>query len=145
VKVLLISVILVLLSACGDNKKTGKEEAAATDSTALAKEETRVAEPEEKSITGTWKPVEMNLRDMDEENKKETMANVRIEFTAEGKFFGYNKDKKQEGTYTWDEKENQLTVVNTARGDKPEKFRIAWEDDLLLMTNEEGTVKLKKQ
>jgi hypothetical protein len=87
----------------------------------------------------------MNLRDLEEEEKKEMIDNIRVEFTPDGKFFGYNKDKKQEGTYTYNKKDKLLTINNAERGDKPEKFTIGWEEELLLMTNEEGTVKLKKE
>ncbi len=148
-KVLLIPSALLLLSACSNNKKNekGKEGMPPDTTTAAVRDE--VSDPftdvAERSITGSWRPVAMNIQDMAEEEKKEMIANIRLEFTGDGKFAGFNKEKKQEGTYTYSAKDQLLTILNTARGDKPEKFSIGWEDDLLLMTNKDGTVKLKKE
>ncbi|MGQ0739630.1 MAG: hypothetical protein ACT4OJ_11260 [Bacteroidota bacterium] len=149
-RILLIPAVILLMTACGNNKKNEKDkvETAADTTTATIKEDAGnpvAADDKKGSITGIWKPADVNIRDIDEEEKKEMTANIRIEFTGDGKFFGYNKEKKQEGTYTYNEKDGQLTVLNVSRGDKAEKFTIGWEDGLLLMTNEDGTVKLKKQ
>jgi hypothetical protein len=131
----------VTMIAC---KNKNDKPAATGDSTAITQKEVEMP-PAVKSVAGKWKPVAINIANMPEEEKKEMIANIRIEFTEDGKFIGVNKDNKQEGTYTWNEKENLLTVYNSSRDNKPEKFTIGWEDDLLLMTNEEGTVKLKKE
>jgi hypothetical protein len=89
----------------------------------------------------------MNISDMNEEEKKEIIEHSSLEFTADGKFTATKKDDDPAtGTYTYDEKEKTLVVTNKETGSNDsQKFTIAWEDDLLLLTNEEGTVKLKRQ
>ena len=148
-KILLIPVAFLLLSGCNNNKKKEKDKGGmlpdSTTATARDVSGNPVTEDAERSITGTWRPVSMNLRDMEEEEKKEMIDNIRVEFTTDGKFFGYNKDKKQEGTYTYNKKDKLHTFNNAERCDNPEKFTIGWEGELMLMINEEGTVKLKKE
>lgn len=97
------------------------------------------------TVTGRWKPVEMNLKGMSEEEKAELMKGLALEFTADGKFYAHNNENRQEGTYTFDPLTLKMTVVNTTRGNDTEHFSISWEKGLLLMTNEEGTVKLERQ
>ena len=55
-------------------------------------------------------------------------------------------NEPSQGTFTYDEKEKTLVVINNAGGRKDsQKFSIAWEGGLLLMTNDDGVVKLKRQ
>jgi len=101
-----------------------------------------VTTADEQSILGRWKTVEFNIKDMSEEEKKGMTENVVLEFTAEGNFNAYNKEQKQEGTYTY--KDNKLELLNKS-STKTDRFTIGWEDGTMLMINEEGTVKLVRQ
>jgi uncharacterized protein (TIGR03066 family) len=92
------------------------------------------------TIVGNWKPVEVNITEMNEEQKKEMMSSTTLEFTADNKFIVHRNDKKREGTYKLEGKELSTTVDNG----QTDKFTIDWEADKLVMTNKEGVVKLKK-
>jgi hypothetical protein len=141
-KILILSfTAAILLTACDSNKKD-KETAVQTDSTGNKKTGDAGAEA---SLVGKWKPVEMNLKGMSEEEKKSMVENIRLEFTASGQYFGINRENKQEGTYTYDPKTKTLDVVNGFNTSEVEHFTIGWEDELLLMTNNEGTVKLRRE
>ena len=49
-------------------------------------------------IAGKWKPVEMNIGDMNEEQKKEALNNTLIEFSEDGKYTTTTTEKKDNGT-----------------------------------------------
>lgn len=99
----------------------------------------------EASVAGKWKPVEMNLKQMKEEEKKDAMENTTIEFSTDGKFNATTKTGKQNGTYTYNEKDKTLTVSSATGESRTQKFIIGWEGNTMVMTNEEGVVKLKRQ
>ncbi|MBM3415259.1 MAG: hypothetical protein FJY20_02185 [Bacteroidetes bacterium] len=86
----------IIMIAC---KNKNDKPAATGDSTVITQKEDEKP-PAAKSVTGKWKPVEVNIKDMSEEEKKEMIANILIEFTDDGKFIGFNKENKQEGPYT---------------------------------------------
>ncbi len=140
---IVIAVLALCVSCAGDKKEApGKESIALKDSAA---NKTNLIEKEDLSLVGRWKPVEMNLPGITEEEKKDMKENIILEFTREGNYTGYNKENKQEGTYSYDANTKKLSVENKANSMDKEVFTIGWEDGLLMMTNEEGTVKLKKQ
>jgi hypothetical protein len=139
-----VLVALTLFISCAGDKKdpSGKEPTSLKDS---AVNKTDPGEKEELSLIGRWKPVEMNIKGISEEEKKELKSNITLEFSRDGRYIGQNKESTQEGTYSYDPATKKLSVTsNTKSGDK-EIFTVGWEDDLLLMTNDEGTVKLKRQ
>ncbi len=148
-KILILSfTAAILLTACDSNKKEkndlkDKESSEQTDSTGDNKTANEV--PAETSIAGKWKPVEMNLKGMSEEEKKEMAKDIILEFTATGGYFAVNKGNRQEGTYTYDAKNKTLSIKNNANSMEVENFTIGWDGDLLLMTNDEGTVKLRRE
>jgi hypothetical protein len=99
-----------------------------------------------KSVAGKWKPVEINIAGMSDEEKKTLIDSTIIEFSNDGKFTNNSKSQKLTGTYIYNEKDSTLTATNSSgEGGKAQKFTIGWEADKMLMTNEEGTVKLKKK
>lgn len=139
--------LLLALAVCisCNNNKDGKTDKPKTDTTATAEikgDNEAVTTGDDQPITGRWKPVEFNIKDMSEEEKKAMIENVVLEFTTEGNFNAYNKDQKQEGTYTY--KDNKLELINKS-STKTDRFTIGWESGTMLMINEEGTVKLVKQ
>jgi len=91
------------------------------------------------TIVGKWKPVEMNISSMKEEEKKEAMESTALEFTSDNKFFVYHNKDKREGTYKLEGKD----LTTTTMGDN-EKFTVDFDGGKLVMTNKEGVVKLKK-
>jgi hypothetical protein len=99
-----------------------------------------------KSVVGKWKPVEVDIKEMSEDEKNMMKENVTLEFNKDGTYTFRNKERKQEGNYTFDQATKKLKAVPTAPdSERTEEFTINWEGDLMLMVNEEGTVKLKKQ
>lgn len=147
-KILVLSfTAAILLTACDSNKKNKsdlqeKETSEQTDSTG----DKKTAEiPADAPITGKWKPVEMNLKGMSEEEKKEMGKDILLEFTATGNYSGVNKGNRQEGTYMYEAANKKLTIKSNANSMEVETFTIGWEGDLLLMTNDEGTVKLRRE
>lgn len=98
------------------------------------------------SIVGKWKPVEMEVPNMSQDEIQNVMDNFLMEFTADGKYRGEIHTEKQAGTYTFESNTGKLTIVNNNGTDhKEEVFTVKWEKDLLLLVNKEGTVKLKHQ
>ena len=135
--------LTIFVSCAGDKKdQPGKDSLPPKDS---AVNKTDLSEKEESSLVGRWKPVDMNLKGISEEDKKDMTTNIILEFTREGKYTGYNKESKQEGTYSYDPATKKLSVTSNSSSVNMEIFTIGWETDLLLMTNDEGTVKLKRQ
>ena len=98
---------------------------------------------DDKSIVGKWKPVEMNMKNMNENEKKEFLEHAVIEFTSDNKFIATRSDIKSNGTFILNEKTSQLTTRNP-EGDT-QTYTLGWEDDKMLLANEDGTVKLKRQ
>lgn len=136
--------LLFLVASC-NNKKDEKRDTPKTDttSTTVIKENKEAATPTTgQSITGRWKPVEFMIKDMSEDEKKAMIANVILEFTGEGVFYAFNKEQRQEGTYTY--KDNILGITNQGSS-KTDRFTIGWDGSDMLMVNEEGTVKLARQ
>lgn len=98
------------------------------------------------TLVGKWKPVEMEVPDMSKTEMQNVMDNFLMEFTLDGKYRGEIHTEKQAGTYTFDTKTAKLTIINNNGTDhKEEVFTVKWEKDLLLLVNNEGTVKLKRQ
>lgn len=138
-----LTAMSIFLSCAGDKKEQPGKDSPSPKDTSVNKKD--LSEKEGSSLVGRWKPVDMNLKGIQEEEKKEMTANIILEFTQDGKYIGRNKDSKQEGTYSWDPVTKKLAVTNNAISKDTELFTVGWEDDLLLMTNDEGTVKLKRQ
>lgn len=99
----------------------------------------------EMTVTGKWKPVEMNIREMNEAEIKDAIEYTIIEFSDDGKFTANSKENKQNGTYTYNKEDKTLIVIRETAEDHTQKFTIGWDEGDMLMTNEEGTVKLKRQ
>ena len=138
-----IVALTLFVSCAGDKKDPSGKETTALKDTAVSK--TDPGEKEELSFIGKWKPVEMNLKGISEEEKKELKSNITLEFTRDGLYIGQNKESKQEGTYSYDPVTKKLSVTSKTNSGDKEIFSIGWEGDLLLMTNDEGTVKLMRQ
>lgn len=142
---LLLPFLLVLFLFASCKNKDEKKESPKTGSTVA----TEIKEDKEAAITATggaitgrWKPVEFMIKDMSEEEKKTMMADVVLEFKADGIFNAYNKAQKQEGAYNY--KDNKLEITSNG-STKTDRFTISWNGSDMLMINEEGTVKLARQ
>ena len=108
----------------------------------------KTKDTKENNLVGKWKPTELNLSGISEDERKEMLEHLTLEFTKDGKFTMTKKDSKQEGTYKYDKSSNKLVVTNN---DSPEnkygrtqEFTIGWEGPKLIMTNSQGTVKLRR-
>lgn len=98
------------------------------------------------TLVGKWKPVEMEIPNMSKNEIQNVMDNFLMEFTADGKYRGEIHTEKQAGTYTFDPNSGKLTIINNNGVDhKEEVFTVKWEKELLMLVNNEGTVKLKRQ
>ena len=96
------------------------------------------------TVQGKWKPVTVALKNMSENEKHGLLTHLTLEFTANGNFVNTIKEQKITGTYVYDEKTNSLTIDTHDSKESTQEFTISWENNMMVMTNEEGTVKLKK-
>ncbi len=98
----------------------------------------------QKEITGKWKPVDFKSEKVTAEETKEILKTANIEFTAGNKFHTYINDKKEEeGSFTFDKKQQQLTVTSRSEN---QVYTISWSGDTLVLTNQEKeTMKLLKK
>ncbi len=147
-KLLLIPVAILILASCNNKKKTttdSGEPAADTSATTTTVEKDQppvAAETTASSIVGKWKPVEANMKDMDEEEKKEFLNDASIEFTAAGKYIALSKEDNETGTYSYDENTKMLTT--TSPDGTAEKIKAVISNDKLTVYNEDGTMVFKR-
>jgi hypothetical protein len=73
------------------------------------------------------------------------MDNFLMEFTADGKYLGLIHTEKQNGSYKFDADKEKLLISIITNEAKTDSFTVKWEKELLTLTNNEGTVKLKRQ
>ena len=95
-----------------------------------------------RTLVGTWKPVQVDIARMNEAERKELMDSATIQFTSDGQIHTTMKERRNSGTYMYSEQDSKLT---TRIDNREEKFNIAWDSELLRMTNEEGTVVMKRR
>lgn len=97
-----------------------------------------------RDITGQWKPVAFNSDKVSEQEVQEILQTASVEFTAKKKFISYVSGKKEEeGSFTLDEKQQQLTVTNRSEN---QVYSISWSGDTLVLTNpEKESMKLLKK
>ena len=96
------------------------------------------------SVVGKWKPVEMNIEDMSEDEKQEVIKTSVLEFRSDGNFLNSSRGYKMEGRYVYNVKDSTLKATSK-EDSKVQEFKITWDDDKMVMTNKEGAVKLKKE
>lgn len=134
---LLIPILFIVLLAC-NNKAENKTET--KDTTASQAE---VREPVyNRSLLGKWRPVEVDMPGMADTRKQELIDSAHYEFTSAGQVIITMKDDRRTGTYMYSEQDSKLI---SQIGNKEEKFSISWDKELLKMTDENGTVVLKRQ
>jgi hypothetical protein len=95
-----------------------------------------------KSIVGKWRPVEISLHQLDEDEKNLLLHSI-MEFTKDGKYSLSSSLGTNFGTYTYNEKEDSLIIDEF--DSPPEKFAVILKEEKLTITSDEGTVKLKQQ
>ena len=97
-----------------------------------------------KEITGKWKPVDFKSDKVTVEETQEMMKTAIVEFTASNNYYTFINDKKEEeGSFTIDKKQQQLTVTNRL---EKQVYSINWSGDTLVLTNQEKeTMKLLKK
>ena len=136
-KIFTVLAALVFLACNNKAEKTGT----GGDST-VPGEQVKIEETvPDRSLTGRWKPVYVDVPSMSEEEKKNLIDHAVIEFTGSGGISTTLKETKREGTYMFSEQDSKL---HTKLGEKEEKFDISWDGDLLKMRNDEGTVTLRR-
>jgi len=142
-KLLLVPVAALLLAAC-NNKKTNPDiDKAPADTATVIEIDEPVAETVSvASITGKWKPVEIDMTDMDLDEKMEILEHATIEFTADGKYIALSNEENETGTYTYDEKTKMLTSISSDGTSEVIKAEIS--NDKLRVTTEDGTMTFKR-
>ncbi|MBL0270418.1 MAG: lipocalin family protein [Chitinophagaceae bacterium] len=97
-----------------------------------------------KDITGQWKPVAFISDKVNEKEVQEMLQTASVEFTADHKYNSYVSGKKEEeGSFTLDEKQQQLTVTNRSEN---QVYTISWAGDTMVLSNtEKETMKLLKK
>jgi hypothetical protein len=146
-KLLPLGLVIIFSFACNNEKKEGPVDKG--DKTDSPKTE-NPAEKEEKkavpTVVGKWKPVEANIKGMDESEKKDLLENSTIEFTPSGSYLATENNKVETGTYAYDPVSNNLTVTEGRNNDRVRTFKISWENETLVMTStdDEGAVKLRR-
>lgn len=128
---------LLALLACNNKSETKTE----TKDTAAAEVKADPQVPD-RSLVGKWHPVQVDVARMNEDEKKQLIDSATIEFTSDGRIVTQMKSTTRTGTYMFSEQDSKLM---TKIEDKDEKFDIAWENGLLKMTNEEGTVTMRRE
>jgi hypothetical protein len=102
--------------------------------------------PDNKSLTGKWRPVEVNIPETSYEEKKDIIDHVIVEFTSDGRLINSGKGDTLRGTFTYIEKDSTLTANMPESPDmKVQQCKIEWRGDTMLMKNEEGEIKFKRQ
>lgn len=95
------------------------------------------------SVTGVWKPVELNMKEVDEKEKAEILSKATIEFTNDGKYISKFGEEMEQGTYTYNEKDQRL--ITRSDKEREEKFSVSWEDEIIVLTKGDGeSLKMKK-
>lgn len=97
-----------------------------------------------KEITGKWKPVDFKSDKVSVEETQEMMKTAIVEFTASNNYYTYINDKKEEeGSFTFDKKQQQLIVTNRL---EKQVYTLSWSGDTMILTNQEKeTMKLLKK
>lgn len=95
------------------------------------------------SLVGKWRPVELNIKGMSDDEKKDILATATIEFTRDGKMITTSSKKTDQGTYTYDEK-NKLLFTHPLEG-REEKQEVRWlEKNRIALSNQDDTITLKR-
>ncbi len=134
---LLITLTFLVLLACNNKaeNKTGEKDSVTTKTGDQAPVYNR-------SLVGIWHPVQVDIPDMDEGDKRDLLDSATIQFKSDGSILTTMKGNTREGTYMFSEQDSKLL---TKIGEKEEKFDMSWDRDLLKMKNEEGTVTMKRE
>ncbi|MGQ0739631.1 MAG: hypothetical protein ACT4OJ_11265 [Bacteroidota bacterium] len=128
---------LAILMLAGCNNK--KDEDGKKDKTSGG----LISATEENSIVGVWRPYEMKIGEMTNEERKEILEKATIEFTAGGSYISHFDEEGETGSYTYNDKEK--TLITRSPDNDEERFTVKWEDGLLRLTNEEGEMVLKRK
>lgn len=97
-----------------------------------------------KSVIGKWDVVEMNMGEMDTEEKEDAEKNASIEFRSDGTYTSVDSDDTDEGNYTYNKEERQLTITSDKHGPTNVTFSISWEGAKMIMSGEGGSVTLRR-
>lgn len=91
-----------------------------------------------KSVVGKWKVVEMNMGDMDNEEKEDAERNATVEFRKDGSYTSKDSDGTEDGDYKYDEESSTITM------DDGIEFKISWRGKNLVMKRDGGSVVLSR-
>jgi hypothetical protein len=146
-KTVLLSVtILLLIVSCKSKKKTDSSGYnVLIDTGAVIK---KVDNPppttdNQLSIVGKWVVIDGSFsEEMTTEQMNKIIGKATVEFFADGKVAAISVEDTDNGTYTFDQKLNKLTIHSER--DETQQFSIEWKDEMLMMTNEEGSMTLKR-
>jgi len=126
-----------LINITGQSKKADKPKDNSIDELA----------DESSALVGHWKPAEIGVPDLSDSEKSEMMNEMSIEFTNDGKYYSTEKDRKRNATYSYDKATHLVKFTETGTSGDPfsHELKLSWDGDKMVLTNEEGWVKFKKQ
>lgn len=102
---------------------------------------------DKKSIIGKWKPVVVNIQEMDDEENQEIISNAVLEFRNEGQLTIFNgiRDSLLK-KYAYNGNDSTLTIHDPAKAaTESQHFKVNWSADTLIIKNETGEMKLLRK
>ena len=86
-----------------------------------------------KNLTGKWRPVSFQSSQVSEMEVRDIIENAKVEFSTDLRFRSYKGNKLQdEGSYSFDEKTQKLTVNNRS---EIQVYTVKWSGDTLILDN----------
>jgi hypothetical protein len=137
------SICFISFASCKNDKKAEKDD---------PKKETKDNNDEEspgRSIVGKWQPLDFVMKDKEEqltpEEKKVMLeSGFYVEFTSSGHYNSTFGDEPEKGTYTFNEKTNELRTVREGKNGQVDKVMVSWEGEVMVIEDEEGIMKMKR-
>jgi hypothetical protein len=98
-----------------------------------------------KFIVGKWKMTEMNLLGMDEDEKKEAVEDLGIEFRSDRTCTLRGDDDIEEGTYTYDKGSDKVTIKSAEPDGGEHIYSVSWKGDDLVLSIKDGSLVFKRE
>jgi len=130
----LLPTLFILLISCNSNKGNNNKTNGNNDNGDIEK-----PVESKRSVIGNWDVVEMNMDEMDEEEKEDAEKNASIEFRSDGTYTSIDSDDIDGGNYTYDNEAKQLTLTSDEDGTINVVFSIDWKGNKMVMKTADGT------